>query len=169
MPTPTSLKNLIDEQITDKTLPYSIDNVDVGQRMKDIVDLTIPLEFNTTSERLAYLLDPDAAPFQEANDKEDGNKYYINKTGTNWVLIASNAPKIEIILFSNQATLTVAWNAERKQKFGDAAQFVIELLGEDEQYRVQYGLEIKPNSISNTTSYAIDLGGGLQSGRLVIK
>jgi hypothetical protein len=47
MPTPSQLKADIDEQITDKTQPYSISNVDVGERMKDIislVELTVPIK-----------------------------------------------------------------------------------------------------------------------------
>jgi hypothetical protein len=39
MPTPAQLKDLIDQQITDKTAPYSIDNIEVGERLKDIIDL----------------------------------------------------------------------------------------------------------------------------------
>lgn len=36
---PVTLKADIDSQITNKTAPYSISNIDVGSRMKDIVDL----------------------------------------------------------------------------------------------------------------------------------
>jgi hypothetical protein len=169
MPTPSVLKTSIDNQITNKTQPYSIDNVDVGNRMKDIVDLTIRLQFNTTSDRISYLTNPNAQPFQEADDKEDGNKYYINSDGTDWVLIASNSPKTEIILFTNQTTLTITWDSTRKAKFGNAASFVVETQDIDGKYRQKTNLEIYPDDISDTTSYHIDLGGGTQSGRVVIK
>lgn len=44
MPTQEAVKEAIDEQITNKTAAYSISNVDVGERLKDIVDLTLPKE-----------------------------------------------------------------------------------------------------------------------------
>lgn len=38
--TNTALKAIIDEDITDKTQPDSLSNIDLGDRMKDIVDYT---------------------------------------------------------------------------------------------------------------------------------
>lgn len=169
MPTANQIKASIDEQITNKTLINSIDNNDVGNRMKDIVNLTLPLQFNTTAERVAYLTNLLAQPFQFADDKEDGNKYFINKDGTGWNLLGTNDPKIEIILFENQSSLVVAWTTERKTKFGGNADFIIETEDPDGKYRRKYGLEIFPDDIDNTTSFTIDLGGVNQSGRLTIK
>lgn len=170
MPTPSQLKTSIDAQITDKTNPYSIDNVDVGSRMKDIIDLTLPLQFETTASRISYLTNPNRQPFESADDKEDGNKYYLNKDANAWIKFTTdNAPKIEIIIFAGQSVLNIAWNAGRKAIFGNAASFTIETLDADGKYRVKHGLEIYPDDIVNTTTYTIDLGGGAQSGRLTIK
>jgi hypothetical protein len=74
--------------------------------------------------------------------------------------------KNEIVPFSNVATITLAWNNTRKNRFGDAAVIVVEIKGDDGKYR-QTSVEVVPNSALNTTSYAIDLG-GLSSGRLII-
>lgn len=74
--------------------------------------------------------------------------------------------KNEIVLFTNALTVTIAWNATRKARFGDAAVLYVEILGEDGKYR-NTGIEAVPNNISNTTSYEIDLG-GLASGRIII-
>lgn len=73
----------------------------------------------------------------------------------------------EIIPFTNVTNLTIAWNGTRKARFGNAASIYIELLGPDGKYRFTPGLEVVPNNISNTTSYAIDFG-GLATGRVVI-
>jgi hypothetical protein len=169
MPTRAQVKASIDEQITNKTAPFSIDNKDVGARMKDVADLTAPLQFETTQARLQYLFAPEASPFQDADDKEDGNKYYISKDKSEWKLYASNDPKIEVITFNNQSQIVISWNAARKAKFGANADFIIETLDDDGKYRRQYGLEIIADSISNTTSFTIDLGGVNKSGRLTIK
>jgi hypothetical protein len=169
MPTPDQIKSAIDEQITNKVSAYSISNVDVGERMKDLAELSNPIQFASTSARIAYLTNPNARPFQLCDDLYDGNKYFINKTGTDWVLVASNAPKIEILYFSNQSNVVVAWDATRKAKFGDAGSFVVELINNDGKYRVQYGLEILPDDIDNTTQYTIDLGGNSETGRVIIK
>lgn len=72
----------------------------------------------------------------------------------------------EIVPFTNLLTLTLAWNATRKARFGDAGVFLVEILGEDGVYRPA-GVESVPNSIINTTSYAFDFG-GLASGRIII-
>lgn len=74
--------------------------------------------------------------------------------------------KNEVIPFSNVATLTLPWNSIRKNRFGDAAVIIVEILGEDGKYR-QSNVEIVPDSVSNTTSYSIDLGGP-STGRLII-
>lgn len=74
--------------------------------------------------------------------------------------------KNEIVLFTNVSSVTIAWNATRKARFGDAMVCKVEILGEDGQYR-DATVEIKPNNISNTTSYNIDMG-GIASGRIVI-
>lgn len=169
MPTPSQIKSAIDQQITNKTAAYSISNVDVGNRMKEIVDLTVPIQFDTSAARIAYLTNPNAQPFQEADDKEDGKKYYINKDGTDWVSSASDTPKTEIITFAGQSQLVVLWDATRKAKFGGAAMFMVETLDEDGKYRQKPNLEIYPDDINNTTSYHVDLGGVNQSGRLIIK
>ena len=169
MNTPTSVKAAIDEQITNKTLPYSIDNVDVGERLKDIVDLFTPIQFETTYDRVAYLTNPDAAPFQNADDFEDGHQYYINKDGTAWVLKGDSIAKTEIIFFTNQSSLTVLLTDDRKAKFGDALAFTIETEDDDGKFRQKTGLEIYPDDINDTASYHIDLGGANQTGRLIIK
>lgn len=169
MPTPSQIKAGIDSEITNKTGAYSISHVDVGTRMKQIVDVAAPLQFATTVLRNAYLTNPDRQALIWADDLQDGNKYYLNLAKTAWIPLGDSAPKFETISFTNQATLTIAWDATRKAKFGDAAQFIIETLGEDGKYRVQYGLEIVPDSIINTTQYTIDLGGANQTGRVTIK
>lgn len=173
MPTPTQVKSNIDSQVTNKTEAYSISNVEMGNTLKDIVDLTLPLQFATSADRLSYLTNPNAAPFQEANDSEDGGKYYINKAGTAWVQLstgtaATTSGNFEIIIFNNLSVLTIAWDSTRQARFG-VPSFVIETKDDDGKYRVKYGLEIYPDSISNTTSYQIDLGGISVSGRCTIK
>jgi hypothetical protein len=45
MATAAQLKILIDQQITDKTQPYSISNIDEGNRLKDIIDLIVGSRF----------------------------------------------------------------------------------------------------------------------------
>jgi hypothetical protein len=51
MPTPSQLKTSIDTQITNKTQPYSISNVDTGNRLKDIIDLiTVPDVITVTDD-----------------------------------------------------------------------------------------------------------------------
>jgi hypothetical protein len=138
--------------------------------MKEIVDLTVPLQFNTTADRIAYLTNPLKQPFQQADDKQDGNKYYISKDGSAWILLSTSSdPKIEIIPFAGQSSLVIAWDVTRKAKFGGNADFIIETQDEDGLYRRKYNLEIIPDDINNTTSFTIDLGGINKSGRLTIK
>src|SRR5688572_30243826 len=72
----------------------------------------------------------------------------------------------EIVPFTNVSTITLAWNATRKARFGDAAVIYVEIKGPDNKYR-NTGIEAVPNDPDNTTSYAIDLG-GLATGRLII-
>lgn len=72
----------------------------------------------------------------------------------------------EIITFVNVATLTIPWNGTRKARFGNAAVFYVEILGDDGIYRPTI-VEVKPDSIISTNSYSIDFG-GLASGRVVI-
>lgn len=74
--------------------------------------------------------------------------------------------KNEVIPFINVTSIIIAWNNTRKLRFGDAAVMTVEILGPDGKYRPT-SVEIVPNNISNTTSYAIDLG-GLASGRVII-
>lgn len=171
MPTAAqNLKNLIDTEVTNKTDPESIGNIPVGNILKNLVDLREPLQFSTTVSREAYLLNPSAIPFQMADDKEDGNKYYISKDLSAWIQIgtSSNTPRTEIIPFTNQATINVSWNIGRKAMFGNAGMFVIETLDDDGKYR-QKNVEVYPDDINNPTAYHIDLGGSLQSGRVIIK
>src|SRR4051812_6510139 len=108
MPTPADLKALIDAQITDKTLPYSISNVDVGDRLKDIVDLVGTagcLVFNNTVERNAYLGSGNGAIGQFGFDKQDRNLYFIGATGIDWCFIASSDGPSEPIFFVNQTSV----------------------------------------------------------------
>jgi hypothetical protein len=74
--------------------------------------------------------------------------------------------KNEVIPFSNVDSITLPWNNTRKNRFGDAAVIVVEILGGDGKYR-QTTVEIVPNDLNTTTSYTIDLG-GLATGRLII-
>lgn len=74
--------------------------------------------------------------------------------------------KNEIVPFNNIATMTLAWNNTRKNRFGDAAVIIVEIIGDDGKYR-KTEVEIVPNAVPNTTSYAINLG-GLATGRLII-
>lgn len=74
--------------------------------------------------------------------------------------------KNEIVPFTNVNSVTIAWNATRIARFGDAGVFRVEILGEDGEYR-ETGVESKPNNITGTTSYVFDLG-GLASGRIII-
>lgn len=74
--------------------------------------------------------------------------------------------KNEVIPFGPVSTVTIPWNSTRKARFGDAAVFQVELIGEDGKYR-KTEVEIIPNNITNTTSYAFDLGAVL-SGRVII-
>lgn len=169
----SSIKSDIDSKIGSKTAPYSISHAEVAQILKDITDLNTPLQFTTTAERIAYLQNTNAQPFQIADDKEDGNKYYINKAGTDWVLLAvgnsSTDAKTEVLVFDNATVINLDWNTARKAKFGDAAIFIVETIDDDGIIRQKPNVEIKPNNITNTTAYIIDLGGGAKSGRLVIK
>jgi len=169
MPTPSALKALIDSQVTDKTTPYSISNVDVGERMKDIVDLvTGDLQFTKTADRNAYLLNPLATPGQKAFDQQDGNRYFINVTGTGWVPMGFSAGFSEIIFFTGQTTLTVNWTDARKTRFGAGGHFAIEVLSDDGKYRQIPNFEIVVDDIIDTSQYTINLGGS-QDGRLIIK
>lgn len=74
--------------------------------------------------------------------------------------------KNEIITFDNISTLIIPWTAARKARFGNAAVFQIELMGEDGKYRVTY-VQLVPDDILNTTQYTADLG-GLSNGRVII-
>ena len=171
MSTPASVKTAIDSQITNKTAPFSISNIDVGSRLKDIIDLIqngAVIVFNSTADRIAYLGTTAAAPFQFGADAQDGNIYYINLLGTGWTQFAATQASIQILPFSNQSSLTITWDGAMKAKFGNAGTFVLELLGDDGIYRQTPGVQVVPNDINNTTFYTIDLGGS-QSGRLIIK
>lgn len=120
--TADTLKAKIDADITNKTAPYSISNVDVGVDMKAMIDLMVSL-------------------------------------------VTPAAP--EIVPFTNQTQVVIAWNATRIAKFGAAGDFVVEILGDDTKYR-QSQVEIVPDNITATTQYTITLGQQC-SGRIVIK
>lgn len=75
-------------------------------------------------------------------------------------------PINEVIPFTDEESIIVPWNTTRRARFGDAAVFMIEILGEDNVYR-QTSAEIIPNDVNNTTSYTINLG-GTSTGRIII-
>lgn len=169
MATQTELKNTIDVEITNKTVAYSIGNDTVGEILKDIVDLTNALVFESTYERMSYLLTDSVASGQIAFDKQDGFLYYVNKTATAWIGVggAGGSTK-EIIPFKNQTKLTVDWNAARKEKFGNAGKFTLEVKDEDGKFRQRELSEIVVDNIDSPNFYYIDLGGINQEGRLLI-
>jgi hypothetical protein len=72
----------------------------------------------------------------------------------------------EIVTFTDQDTLTLSWNATRKARFGDAAIFRVEMVGEDGIYR-EVGVQAVPDSGTDTTSYEFDFG-GTATGRIII-
>lgn len=123
--TPTEIKGSIDQLITNPTIAYSIDNVDVGNLLKSMVDL--------------------------------------------FADVSPSVPKFEIVPFDSVADITILWTEDRKAKFGDVAQLTVEMLDADGVLRLQQGLEILPDSLVNTSSYHIDFGGGVQTGRVIIK
>lgn len=75
--------------------------------------------------------------------------------------------KNEEISFVNVPTLTIPWNATRIARFGTAAMIIVELLGDDDVYRVT-PCQITPDVIPNTTQYAIDFGETAATGRVII-
>ena len=120
MPTTASqIKNSIDAIITTKTQPYSINNVDVGELLKDIMT------------------------------------FIDNK-------------QVEVIQFSNQSVVSVAWTDDRKIKFGAGTKIVAELLGDDGVYRQTASIQVSPDNITNTMVYTVDLGGSGITGRLLL-
>lgn len=84
---------------------------------------------------------------------------YVNIAAT--TLSTLNTP----IYFTNVATYDFTWTAALKAKYGDGADFSVEMLGDDGIYRVTI-VSIIPDSITNTTSYHFDFG-GVSTGRII--
>lgn len=72
----------------------------------------------------------------------------------------------EELLFINQATADIQWNATRKARFGTSATFYVEVKGPDGKYRPA-GVEAIPDVVPNTTKYTFDFG-GLADSRVTI-
>lgn len=74
--------------------------------------------------------------------------------------------KNEVIDFTNETIVTIAWNSTRIARFGDAAVIYVEVKGEDNIYR-HANVEIVPDDADNTTEYTINFG-GVTTGRIII-
>lgn len=87
-------------------------------------------------------------------------------TGGGGTTTVVNNAQNEVIPFTNISDVTIAWNAERKAKYGAAGVFYVEMLGEDGIYR-QTAVQAVPDSVTNTTQYTFSFGAP-SSGRIII-
>lgn len=102
MPTRNEINDRIDIEVRNRTVPYSIDNIDVANILRDILDFADAL--NTGLEEMTILVD---STFEMEAKTKLNSISFKNNSGTDMLLALSYTVGVSTYLLPN-ITVTVA-------------------------------------------------------------